>query len=283
MRAFLLDMPDDAWSPGDASEHEALACLGTAEPVVLVASARGRSLARRIGLDPIETVCPVRAMPWLTIQRLDRAVRRLGITELSCRSRSALRLASGLHVISLSTPERAEPGAMHRLGRSELRRHLGLKEADRLLVPLAHHASRIDTMVLCIASATLAIAELPTVTLLPSRGANSRRARAFLSGADRVLDVIATDLPTMCYAAAADAIIWGPHHTHHPHSRAEASDADARDTIQWARRFGVPMLCPSAYLDLADEGPGGELFACNGTGGADIASAMLAAFGSPVA
>lgn len=275
MRALLLDMPD-TWSPGDASELDILACSQAKEPLVLIASAAGVVLARRVGLNPIATVCPVRATPWITTQRLDRAVRRLGITEFSCRSASALRLASGLHVISLSTPDRSDQPSLTVFGRDELRARLGLKPDDRLLVPLACHASQLDAMVLVMASATLSIAELPAVTLLPARGANARRARTFLSGADRVLDVIATDLPTVCFAAAADALMWGPH------QGPEIPASEARRAITWARRFGVPVLCPNAYLDLEGKGEGGPLVACNGSGGADIASAMLDAFGSAV-
>lgn len=271
---MLLDMPD-VWKPGDASEYEILACAQAGGPLVLVASERGHAVARSIGLKPSATVCPVRGLPWITTQRLDRVVRRLGITEFSCRSASALRLASGLYVISLSTPDRPEPLGFEPGERERLRAQLGLRDSDRLLVPLACHASQIDAMTLCMGAATLAIAELPTVTLLPARSASARRARAFLSGADRVLDVIATELPTLCFAPAADAMIWGPH------ADVDAQEADSKLAIDWARRFGVPVLCPSANLEFGDKADGSLLYACNGSGGADIASAMIAAFGSP--
>ncbi|MCA9273252.1 MAG: hypothetical protein KDA31_09425 [Phycisphaerales bacterium] len=274
MRAILLDMPDE-WSPGAASEYDVLRCVGERDPIVLVATATGQRRARAIGLDPVATICPVRSMPWITTQQLDRVVRRLGITELSCRSVAAQQLASGLHVISISIPvSETQIAERNETERSRLRRALGLRHNDRLLVPLACHASQIDSMVLCMGAITLSIAELPTVTLLPAGGHNRHRARAYLSGADRVLDVIATDLPTMYYAQAADAVIWGPHHD------IRIADAHTRCAIRWARGLNVPVLCPSVYLDIEDEGPGGELFSCNGTGGADIASAMLSAFGS---
>ncbi len=277
MRAILLDIPDQ-WTPGCACEHNVLECVNEPDPLILVATAEGKKQALAIGLDPVATICPVRAMPWITTQMLDRVVRRLGITELSCRSPSAQQLASGLHVISISIPEwnerPAEPSSSER---KRLRASLGLAEDARLLVPLACHASQIDSLVLAMSAAALSIAELPTVTLLPSHGANVRRARAFLSGADRVLDVIATDQPTTRYAPAADAILWGPHH------EPMRPDDNAKCAIRWARGFGVPVLCPNAYLTLENESPGGELVSCNGSGGADIASAMLAAFGSPAA
>lgn len=266
-------MPE-TWAPGGASEYEILTCRDERDPLILVATALERQRALSVGLDPLETICPVRHMPWLTTQKLDRVVRRLGITEFSCRSLAAHRLASGLHVISLSTPEHTEPIARRdATARARLRAELGLTDDDRLLVPLACHASQIDSMVLCMAAAALSVAELATVLMLPTHGTHRRRARAFLSGADRILDVIATDRPTMYYAAAADALIWGPH------VDASGSDSNARCAIRWARGFGVPVLCPSDYLDLEGDGPGGELVSCNGSGGADIASAMLAAFG----
>ncbi len=276
MRAILLDLPDH-WIPGCACEHDLIACLEESDPLLLIATAQGKHRARAFGLDPVATICPVRAMPWITTQQLDRVVRRLGVTELSCRSQEAQHLASGLHVISISIPEHNEQPAEPRdAERAALRAELGVAEDDRLLVPLACHASQIDSLTLAMAAAALSIAELSAVMLIPSGGANVRRARAFLSGGDRVLDVIATDLPTMRYAQAADAMLWGPHHSQ------KSSDENARRTIRWARGLGVPVLCPSAYLDLEKEGPGSELFSCNGSGGADIASAMLAAFGSPV-
>ena len=273
MRAILLDMPDE-WTPGSASEYEALRCVGERDPLVLIATADGTARARGVGLDPVATICPVRSMPWITTQQLDRVVRRLGITELSCQSVAAQQLASGLHVISISVPDKEATIAVRDdARRSALRGALGLRESDRLLVPLACHASQIDSLVLCMSAIALSIAELATVTLLPAGGFNKRRARAFLSGADRVLDVIATDLPTMYYAQAADAIIWGPHHD------LQSADEHTRCAIRWARGLNVPVLCPSAYLDIESEGAGGELYSCNGSGGADIASAMLAAFG----
>jgi len=267
-------MPDE-WSRGSATEYDVLACLRENDPLVLVATAKGVRRARAIGLDPVATICPVRSMPWITTQQLDRVVRRLGITELSCRSAFAQNLASGLHVISISVPTRepevAEPNEAERLHQRE---SLGLGPDDRLLVPLACHATQIDSLVLCMGAVTLSIAEMPTVMLLPANGYNTHRARRFLSGADRVLDIIATDQPTMCYSQAADVIIWGPHHD------IQSAEEHSRCAIRWARGLGVPVLCPSAYLDIEDEGPGGRLYACNGSGGADIASAMLAAFGS---
>ena len=277
MRAILLDIPDQ-WTPGAACEHEVLRCVSESDPLILVATEQGKQKALATGLDPVATICPVHAMPWITTQMLDRIVRRLGITELSCRSPNAQHLASGLHVISISLPEWDErPATPSESERSRLRASLGLAEDARLLVPMACHASQIDSLVLAMASAALSIAELPTVTLLPTHGANVRRARAFLSGADRILDIIATDQPTTRFAQAADAILWGPHH------EPMRPDDNARCAIRWARGFGVPVLCPSAYLTLENEGPGGELYSCNGSGGADIASAMLAAFGSPAA
>jgi hypothetical protein len=277
VRAILLDMPDE-WTPGAASEYDVLRCSREQDPIVLVATAEGARRARAIGLDPVATICPVRSMPWITTQQLDRVVRRLGITELSCRSEFAQQLAAGLHVISISIPSDEDRFARRDASeRARLRNKLGLREDDRLLVPMACHASQIDSLVLCMGAIALSIAELPTVTLLPASGHNRHRARAYLSGADRVLDVIATDLPTMYYAQAADAIIWGPHHD------LRSAEQHTRCAIRWARGLHVPVLCPSAYLDIEHEGPGGELFSCNGSGGADIASAMLAAFDGAVA
>lgn len=239
------------------------------DPVVLIATAEGERWARLAGIEPLATVCPVRGMPWVTKGRVVRAVRRLGVTRLACASPSANELAQGDHgaqVIRSISFETSPPLPT----REAARERLGLAPADRLVVPVACHPSRIDQVPICMASSALSIAEFPAVFVLPARGANARRARAMLSNMDRVLEVIAWDGPTSLIAPAADAILWGPD------AAGRRPDASDKAGIRWATRFGVPVLCPESAIREEDAG---RLVPCNGTGGADIASAVLAALG----
>ena len=239
------------------------------DPVVLVATAEGERWARLAGIEPLATVCPVRGMPWVTKARVAKAVRRLGVKTLACASPAASELAQGDHGAQVirSISFEASPTLPPR---EATRERLGLAPSDRLVVPLLCHPSRIDLVPICMASSALSIAEFPVVFVLPAQGANARRARAMLSNMDRVLEVIAWDGPTSLIAPAADAILWGPD------AEGRRPGSSDRAGIKWAARLGVPVLCPAPLIRDDDTK---QFVPCNGTGGADIASAVLAAFG----
>lgn len=266
MRATLVDWAD-RWVRASTTEQR-LCGLSLDDPVVLVASAQGERWARLAGIEPIATVCPAPGMPWLTRRRIERTAERLGIREFAYSS-------PRVHTLSgRSLLQKAPAADQTRTGeRDAMRRHLGLKDTDRLVVPMACHPTRIDQVPICMASAALAIAEFPVVFVLPARGANARRARAMLSNMDRVLEVIAWDGPTSSLARAADAILWGPD------AEGRRPDSSDKAGIRWAIQFGVPVLCPESAIREEDAG---RLVPCNGTGGADISSAVLSAFGNDV-
>lgn len=268
MRATLVDWPD-RWDPSGTTEQR-LCGVPSSDPVVLVATAEGERWARLAGIEPLATVCPVRGMPWVTKGRVAKAVRRLGVTRLACASPAANDFAQGDHGAQVIRSLSFETSPTLPT-REAARERLGLAPADRLVVPLLGHPSRIDLVPICMASSALSIAEFPVVFVLPARGANARRARAMLSNMDRVLEVIAWDGPTSLIAPAADAILWGPD------AEGRTPGSSDRAGIEWAVRMGVPVLCPAALIRDDDAS---QFVPCNGTGGADISSAVLAALGN---
>ncbi|RNC81530.1 MAG: hypothetical protein ED559_06995 [Phycisphaera sp.] len=272
MRFELIDQLAKP-TAGCAGDLDLLECSQSRDPVIAISDQHGLSRLNSLGIEPVATLAPSTVLGWQTRHTLDRIFKRSGATSVVCRSDWSLNLAAQLSGVSPARPKDLPETRPHTHDRARVREGLGLTDADRLVVPLSNHPGEIDAMVLALFSASMAIAEKPVVVLLPAKAAFFRRARAFLSNADRVLSVIATNVPATAFAPGADAIIWGPHT-----SDADA-DYNAPRNISWARRFGVPVLCTENHISesACDDLPG-KLHACAGTSAADIASPLLDIF-----
>jgi len=276
MQIELIDqLPAPA--EGTCRDIDALACAESSDPVVAIADMQGVKRLQSIGIDPVAVVSPSKSMPWRNRHMLERVLRRIGATTVVCRSEWSYELASLLSGVYPVRPDSditpLKPDSQKRV---DLRASLELMDSHNLLVPLANHPEQIDSLVVCMCASAIAIPNVPVVMMLPSRAKHIARARGFLSNADRVLQVIVTDTPTAYFAPAADAMIWGPH------AIDEDPNTNATRCISWAQGAGVPVLCPSQFLDIqADSASDGQLYSCNGTGAADVAAPLLSIFGRP--
>lgn len=255
---------------GCAGDLDLIECSKSKNPVIAIADRHGLSRLKSAGIKPIATLAPSPVVQWQTRHTLERVFKRSGATSVLCRSDWSLRLAAQISGVSPVRPSEVPDAQPHVSHRAQIRKQLSLSYSHRLVVPMSNHPGDIDAMVLALFSASMAIAETPIVLLLPSKASFFRRARSFLANADRVLSVIATDVPAAAFAPGADAIIWGPH-------TADAdADYNAQKNISWARSFGVPVLCTeNQFTESTDLDLPGRLYACAGTSAADIASPLL--------
>lgn len=275
MRVQLIDyLPK--YSPKGSCDLSAIACSGSSDPIVVVADRDGASRLRSVGIHPVATVTPSVHFPYQNKGRVERTLKRIGATTVVCRSDWCYSTVSTMSGFTPVRPDTAVTSlSNHSSQRESLRAQLGLSECHNLVIPVSSRPEQIDSLIVCLSSSALAIAKVPVVFLLPSTAKHIGRARAFLSNADRILRVIVTDTPSAYFAPTADAIIWGPHAIGEDHT------LHAEETIDWARGFGVPVLCPSQYAKPAKTTSGrGKLYACNGTGAADVSAPLLSIFGS---
>lgn len=272
MQVELIDQlakPTD----GCAGDLDLLECASSTSPVIAVADRSGLARMSTLGINPVACVTPSPVVKWQTKHVLEKAFKRVGATKVVCRSEWSLRLAATISGVHPVRPETPSGSCQCRISRQQVREQLGLQESHKLIVPLANHPGEIDALVLALCASAMSIAEHPIVTLIPSRAGHVRRARAFLANADRVLNAIATEVPTAAYLAAADAIIWGPHIV------GADADRNAIRTIRWARSFGVPVLCTAPQIDALEiDDASGKLYVCAGTSAADLASPLLEIF-----
>lgn len=257
--------------PGHATELSALECAASDTPVIAIADQRGLNRLASIGIDPVATVTPSKRSKWRTTRVLERTFKRVGATTVVCRSDWCLQTAGVISGVDPILPE--SHGPVRLPSREALREKLGLSPEHRFVVPLTNHPGEVDAMSLTLCSLAMSIAQTPIVLLMPANAAHVNRARAFLAGADRVLDLIPTSAPAAAYTPAADALIWGPH------KQGADALANADHSVRWARTFGVPLLCPHEIARLARKDESlAPLYPCNGTSAADIASPLRSIF-----
>ena len=278
MHVELLDYRCDSEHGDAGSDVEALACSTTELPIIAVTPDAGLSGLASLGVTPAVRVSPVAHSARLTVRALRRALSAFGATAVRCRSPYAQRMAdlTGLPLsIDLVPPKLSVPPG--HISRETIRRHLGLAPTDRFFVPLSARASDINSILLGMCAGALSIAEIPLVTALPHAARHAQRTRRQMSSSDRPLDVIATHIPMLALAPAADVLMWGPH------ADRTRFDPYGPEIESWARQFGVPFLCSNTILEtiLAHDDltprAADRLVPCNGTSGAEIASAVLAA------
>ncbi|GAB5495301.1 MAG: hypothetical protein Phyf2KO_03810 [Phycisphaerales bacterium] len=269
MRFELIDQLAKPASRG-AGDLDLLECAQSMDPVIAITDRFELSRMRSLGIDPVATIASSSVTTWQTRNTLERVFKRVGATTVICRSEWSLKLAAQISGVYPVRPDHSFVSDSTTADRSRIRNAIGVSDSHKLVVPLSHHPSEIDAMVLALFSTSMSNAENPVVLILPSKSAYFRRARAFLSNADRLLSIIATDVPAAAIAPGADAIIWGPH--------ASDANADYNSTrnISWARSFGIPVLCTeNHFTESTEDDLPGKLYACAGTSAADIASPLL--------
>jgi hypothetical protein len=179
----LIDIWLGVRPPRDGANDEQLALLAEhcAGPMVVIGGAGAAERAKAFGLEAAAHVGVRPGAAWLGHRRLWSVFRDLGRPVCRCWSPFARRFASCSGGIV------REPAASEHTGRAISR--ASTRAAEELLVPVADHPSRIDTVRLVEAGALLAAGGHRVTVAIPSDAANVARARRLASIADRAVRV----------------------------------------------------------------------------------------------